>query len=185
MKPTNYNETDHFLADDTIPLNEKIDYLESWINKFKADIGELRQQYDNVKFYGPNTPTDNDLELWKGDEEKANEYKKFQWESELKGLERKIKNKENATYRLNVKHEYYQKLKRDNNHKVTQVSKPHKDDIYQKYGVLKGELGVDNAFYNLCDWIENLECDVDVSDYIKTDTPQNFDKSYRVWLKRK
>lgn len=185
MKPTNYKETDHFLTDESIPLNEKIDYLESWVIRYKSDAGILRQQYDNVKFYGPNTPTDDDLELWKGDKDKAEIHKKAQWESKLRGIERQIKNKENAVFRLNVKLKYYQKLKRDNNQSTPHTLKPHKDDIYRKFGELKGVFGVDNAFYKLCDWIENLECGVDVTDYIKTDTPQNFDKSYREWLKRK
>ncbi|MCG2590387.1 hypothetical protein [Rhodohalobacter sulfatireducens] len=185
MKPTNYKETDHFLADESIPLNEKIDYLESFIIKYKSDLGELRQQYDNFKFYGPNTPSDDDLELWEGDIEKAEFHQKAKWESKVRSIERQIKNKENAIYKLNVKLKYYQKLKRDTNETINSSVKPHKDDIYRKYGALKGEFGVDNAFYKLCDWIKNLECDVGVTDYIKTDTPQNFDKSYRVWLKRK
>lgn len=61
--------------------------------------------------------------------------------------------------------------------------KPHKDDVYEKFGEFKAELGVKSAFYKVCEWIEDLG--YDVSDYIRTDTPENFNKSYGYWIKRK
>lgn len=73
--------------------------------------------------------------------------------------------------------------KREKHGEKEAIQKPHKDDIYREYERLKREKQVKDAFYSLCDWIEELG--FEVSEYINTDTPQNFDKSYRVWLNRK
>jgi len=112
MKPTNYEENIEYLKASSIPLDEKIDFLKSWIIKHKHDKVKLQQELDNIEFYGPDTPTTDEINYY-GNREKAEIFKKRQFDSTCEQLKRGIKNKINSIESLSVKLEYYQELKQD------------------------------------------------------------------------
>ena len=142
MKPTNYKEDDHFLKDSSIPISEKIDYLESFIIQYKSDKVELQQQLDNTEYYGPGTPTEIDVQSIYGDMETAEAYKNLLWDGKIHGLKRSIQNKKNSIKKLSVKLEYYQKLQQDEvfNNQKEKAGRPtefddkptNPDDIYKR-----------------------------------------------------
>lgn len=66
-------------------------------------------------------------------------------------------------------------LQKDNSN----FEKPHKDKVYHWYGKIREENKVKPAFNKLKKKIE--EQGLNVQEYIKTDTPENFNKSYTTW----
>lgn len=119
MKPPFIEENTPVLRDSSIPIDEKIDYLESWILKAKEEKNKLIKRHDNIEFYGPDSPTEFELEQYgTSGPLSAKEFKKRQWESKLRSLKRKIKNKENTIESLIIKLEKYKKIRRDEERKM-------------------------------------------------------------------
>lgn len=66
--------------------------------------------------------------------------------------------------------------------KYYQNATPSKDVVYNEYERLKRDFTVEIAFERLIDLINSWGYEPD--HFFKTDTAQNFDKSYREWLKK-
>ncbi|MBO6793546.1 MAG: hypothetical protein JJ895_06530 [Balneolaceae bacterium] len=65
------------------------------------------------------------------------------------------------------------------------VEKPHRDEIYKWFGELRhnSNNNIEEAFSKLCSLI--TERGLELSEYIKTDTPENFDRAYRKFLNKR